>query len=33
MAEPIHGKIGRPLRAAEGLYHRLVLLVADEPLL
>ena len=27
MAEPIHDKIKRSLQAAEGLYHRLVLLV------
>lgn len=27
MAEPIHGKIKQSLQAAEGLYHRLVLLV------
>ena len=29
MAEPIHDKIKRSLRAAEGLYHRLVLLVGE----
>jgi DNA helicase TIP49 (TBP-interacting protein) len=29
MAEPIHDKIKRSLQAAEGLYHRLVLLVGE----
>ncbi len=29
MAEPIHDKIKRSLQAAEGLYHRLVLLVGQ----
>ena len=29
MAEPIHNKIKRSLQAAEGLYHRLVLLVGE----
>lgn len=29
MAEPIHNKILRSLQAAEGLYHRLVLLVGE----
>lgn len=29
MAEPIHDKIRRSLHAAEGLYHRLVLLVGE----
>lgn len=29
MAEPIHYKIKRSLQAAEGLYHRLVLLVGE----
>ena len=29
MAEPIHSKIKRSLQAAEGLYHRLVLLVGE----
>lgn len=29
MAEPIHDKIKRSLLAAEGLYHRLVLLVGE----
>ncbi len=29
MAEPIHDKIQRSLNAAEGLYHRLVLLVGE----
>ena len=29
MAEPIHDKIKRSLHAAEGLYHRLVLLVGE----
>ncbi len=29
MAEPIHDKINRSLQAAEGLYHRLVLLVGE----
>jgi len=29
MAEPIHDKIKRSLHAADGLYHRLVLLVGD----
>jgi len=29
MAKPIHGKIKRSLQAAEGLYHRLVLLVGE----
>jgi len=29
MAEPIHDKIKRSLKAAEGLYHRLVLLVGE----
>ena len=29
MAEPIHDKIKRSLEAAEGLYHRLVLLVGE----
>lgn len=29
MAEPIHDKIKQSLRAAEGLYHRLVLLVGE----
>jgi len=29
MAEPIHDKITRSLQAAEGLYHRLVLLVGE----
>ena len=29
MAEPIHDKIRRSLQAAEGLYHRLVLLVGE----
>lgn len=30
MAEPIHDKIKRSLQAAEGLYHRLVLLVGED---
>lgn len=29
MAEPIHDKIKRSIQAAEGLYHRLVLLVGE----
>ena len=29
MAEPIHDKIKRSLESAEGLYHRLVLLVGE----
>lgn len=29
MAEPVHDKIRRSLQAAEGLYHRLVLLVGE----
>lgn len=29
MAEPVHEKIKRSLQAAEGLYHRLVLLVGE----
>lgn len=29
MAEPIHNKIKRSMQAAEGLYHRLVLLVGE----
>jgi len=29
MAEPIHDKIKRSMQAAEGLYHRLVLLVGE----
>ena len=29
MAGPIHDKIKRSLQAAEGLYHRLVLLVGE----
>ena len=29
MAEPIHDKIKRSLQSAEGLYHRLVLLVGE----
>ena len=29
MADPIHDKIKRSLRAAEGVYHRLVLLVGE----
>ena len=29
MAKPVHEKIKRSLQAAEGLYHRLVLLVGE----
>lgn len=29
MAEPIHDKIKRSVQSAEGLYHRLVLLVGE----